>query len=238
MDTGSVEKCVPCRESWSDHEGSGFPQGWSSAEWRLLERRDHRERVAALVVGREAVTLVEADRRRALLDAERELLVAGVAGPRDELFEQLLADAVLAAGGHDGDRELWRVLVHEAPPGRFRREEPVPRRPDRMPALERDHGSVPGPAPTLDVARDGDLGVVELVDVPVVGVPEHRAQEGHVLLAAGADHCDEWSSCASCKRFPSGSKTSRIRICPCSSTTTPTCTPSSRSRSASPFTSS
>ena len=57
--------------------------------------------------------LVELAGRVARLDAEAEPLVAGGARLRDQLLEQLVADAVPALGGDDGDRELGRPLVDE-----------------------------------------------------------------------------------------------------------------------------
>src|SRR5262249_46153715 len=129
--------------------------------------------------------------------------------------------------------ELGRLLVDEAVAGVRLREEPEPRGADALEVLDRDQRGVARAAPTLDVAAHRRLARLgDAVDAPVVGVPQHVAQKGHVLRAGGPDH--ERSS-VSWIRLPSGSMTSTTRIAPCSSSTVPTSTPASASRSRSAF---
>src|SRR6185437_10927395 len=174
----------------------------------------------------EAVLLVES--RLARLGAEADLRKAVVAGAREQCFEQLGAGAVASLARDHGDRQLGRLLVHEAEPGGRGREKPIPRGAVGVRAGGGDHARVAAPAPVLDVAVDRQVGIAH---PPVVRVAEHVAEEARVHLVDRAEH--QRSSCASWIRLPSGSYTSRRRISPVSSRTIPTSTPASRRRSAS-----
>ena len=102
----------------------------------------------------EPVLLVEGDERRVLpLDAEAERAVAVGARALAERLEERLADPTAAPARHDRDRELRRLLVDEAVARRVAPEEPVPRRADREPVVDRDEHRVARPPPALDVAR-------------------------------------------------------------------------------------
>src|SRR5581483_1544206 len=201
---------------------------------RLEKPCTHDVRACALADPLEPVLLVEMDRRVVRLDAQAQLLVALCARLVDQLREQLAAEALPAPARHDRDRQLGRVLVDEPVARLVRVEQPVPRRADRLEAVDRYERGVARPAPAGDVALERDVGLGS--PARVVGVPEHVAEEGEVLRPGGPDH-GTCTSSVSWMRFPSGSNTSTIRTCPCSSTITPTSTPAARSRSASARTS-
>src|SRR2546421_209442 len=206
---------------------------------RFVQTRHHGPRASALSDLAEAVALVEPQRRIVRLHAQRDLFETVVARLRKQRFEQLVAEALPAAGRDDGDRKLGRLLVDEAVARLLLLEQPVPRRADVSSLVAGDHGGVAGPAEVHDVAlhRTFQGVLVRHSLTPVIRVVEHVAEEARVVSAPGSNH-GETRSCASWTRLPSGSKTSTRRTCPCSSSTVPTSTPTERNRSASAFTSS
>ena len=160
----------------------------SSVGGRGVELGEHREGVVVLVDLREAVALVQLDRAGVVaVDAERDGRVAGCARPVEQRVEQRRADALAARARDDGDGELRRPLVDEPVARPVAAEQPVPGRADREALVDRDHRSVAGPPPCLDVERDGARARVRRPLLPVVGVVEHVAEEPHVLGAAAPD---------------------------------------------------
>ena len=133
------------------------PGSVSSAGRCYSQRREHRHGRIVLADRPEAVPLVELG--LPLLGAEAHLREPVAAGAGEERLEQLGAGALAAVARDDGDRQLGCLLVDEAEPGLALAEEPVPRGAVDVASLERDDARVAAPAPVLDVAEDGLLGV-------------------------------------------------------------------------------
>src|SRR5262249_5448558 len=132
----------------------------------------HGHRAVLLLDGTEAVALVQTG--AAALGAEADARVPFLARALEERVHELPAEPAAAPARNDRDRELGRLLVDEAEPGRGRRKDAVPGRADR-PVLPGDEPGVARPAPVVHIARDGEVGI--RVQPPVIRVLQHVAQE-------------------------------------------------------------
>src|SRR5581483_5998822 len=111
------------------------------------ELRAHHPGAAALADLREALALVEVERRVVGLDAQADGGEPVLAGLREQRLEQLAAEAATPAARHDGDGQLGRLLVDEPVARRLHLEQPVPGGADGLEAVDRDQHPIAWPAP-------------------------------------------------------------------------------------------
>src|SRR3954453_10586880 len=155
----------------------GLTVRYSLANSGSVEAGEHRDRVLALADRLEAETLVV--RSLVLRSAEAGGVEAVPASPLQQRLEELLAGAFAAPARNDRERQLGRLLVDEPEAGLARPEEPVPRGAVGGRAVHGDDAGRAGAPQGPHVPVDPPPLV--LGEAPVVGVPEHVAEEAAVV---------------------------------------------------------
>ena len=118
------------------------------------ERAAHRQRLVVFADRDEARLLEDRHLGVVLLHGRGQRGEACGLGALEQSGEQLVADALAAAAGHDGDRQLGGLLVDEPVARRRLAEEPEPAGAEAVALLDRDQRRVALASPAVDVRGD------------------------------------------------------------------------------------